>query len=373
MIAATAGPRLARGGRPAWGRQGGVVLVLYAVGLIAVIGMAGFALDLGRAYLAKTQLQNALDAAALDGAHVLFNTGSTALATSAAQASYSANIPAGTPAVSYSSTWPFGAAGANPRFVKVTVASLPLPATLSATFLGSNTFAVSGTAIAGPQPLGGELCGLPLGVCGNGSSADTVCDENGCFGIGAGELGLKDDPTGPGNYGLMDMGSGASAVAEALAGTTEFCAAAGSSKATQPGKATSTTLSALNTRFGSGIGSFASTVLYPADVITSTQTYASYRTALASGAYDNPGGVPRRRTVLVPIVDCSAAKGKSQVQVLGTACVFLTQRVPTLGASIGTVYAEMIGDPCASSGGTPTTNPASAAARIVLFSAGAQS
>lgn len=354
--------------------QGGVVLVLFAVGVIAVIGMAGLALDLGRAYLNKARLQNALDAAALDAARVLFDTGSSALATAAAQASYGANMDSGTPAVAFSSSWPFGAAGANPRFVRVSVDGLALPAMLSATFLGSSVFAISGSAVAGPQPLGGEVCGVPLGLCGVSGSSDTTCDENGCYGIGAGEQELKDDPTGPGNYGLMDMGSGASATADGFAGQTEFCAAPGAAKATQPGKASATTFSALNTRFGAGTGSFVDATKFPADVVTtSPQTYAAYSAALAGGAYTNPGGVARRRTVLVPVVDCSDAKGKSTVTVLGNACVFLTRQVPTSGASIGSVYAEMISDPCASPGGTPTTNPASAAARIVLFSAGAQS
>lgn len=372
MRAAAATSVLARS--PPARREGGVVLLVYVVGLVAVIGMVGFALDLGRAYLAKSRLQNALDAAALDGAHVLFNTGSTALATAAAQASYSANIASGTPAVTFSSSWPFGATGTNPRFVRVAVASLPLPAMLSAGFLGAGTFAVSGSAVAGPQPLGGEVCGVPLGLCGLAGSGDTVCDANGCFGVGAGEQSLKDSAVGPGNYGLMDMGSGASAVGEGFAGQTEFCSAPGSSKPTEPGKANATTLSALNTRFGAGNGQYADTSKYPPDVVTtSPQTYAAYRTALGSGAYTNPSGVPRRRTVLVPVVDCSTASGKSSVTVLGNACVFLTRQVPTSGSTSGTVYAEMIADPCPSSAGTPGTNPASAAARIVLFSSGAQS
>lgn len=353
------------------GRQQGIALVLYTVGLLGVVAMSGFALDLGRAYLAKARLQNALDAAALDAAHVLFNGGSTAQATAAALANYGENMDAGTPAVSYSSSWPFGAEGADPKYVKVSVASLPLAAMLSATFLGSSTFAVAGTAIAGPQPLGGTVCGVPLAVCGTSTSADHDCsDGDGCWGLAAGELTLKDDALGPGNFGLMDMGSGANAVADAFAGKTEFCAAPGETHATQPGKASITTFGGLNSRFGAGAGPYTGI----GDLVTtSPQTYAGYKAALGSGNYTNPLGVARRRTVLVSIVDCSAVKGKSDAKVLDTACVFLTRQVPAVGALLGTVYAEMIDDPCPSSSGTPGTDPASAAARIVLYQSGTQS
>ena len=46
--------------------QRGAVMVIVVAGLVAIIGMAGLALDLAHAYTNKTQLQNALDAAALE-------------------------------------------------------------------------------------------------------------------------------------------------------------------------------------------------------------------------------------------------------------------------------------------------------------------
>lgn len=357
-------------------RQGGIVLLLYTVGLIAVIGMAGFALDLGRAYLSKTQLQNAVDAAALDGAKVLFITsGGTSLARTAAQNSLNENINGATAVITFSSTWPFGAEGLSPKYIKVKVDSLVVTATLSAVFLGANTFSVAGEAVAGPLPLGGKTCGAPVGVCGTAGAADQDCsDGNGCFGLTSGEISLKDDPTGPGNYGLMDMGSGAGAVADAMAGTTQFCAAPGDTKQTQPGNATATTSNALNTRFGAGRGSYSSATAYPPDVVTlSPLTYSAYKLVLQSGAWDHPGGVARRRTILIPVIDCSTVKGKSTAKVLAMSCMFLTRQVPTSGPTNGTVYAEMISDPCVSDGGDPTNDPKSTAARIVLYQSGAQS
>lgn len=356
-------------------RQSGITLLLFTVGLVAVIGMAGVALDLGRAYLQKTKLQNALDAAALDAAQVLYATGSTAQATTAAQASYSQNIASGTPAVTFSSTWPFGAQGASPKYVKVEVSALPMTAILSAAVLGSDTFTISGTAVAGPEPLSGSLCGVPVAMCGDTTSADKDCtDGNGCFGIANSGLALKDGTTGPGNYGLIDMGSGASAVADGMAGTTSLCVAPGDTKTTETGKATSTTSNGLNTRFGAGSGAYSSQSTYPPDVITtSPMTYSAYKSALASGSWTNPGGVPHRRMILVPVVDCSNVKGKSTAKVLGSACVFLTQKVPTSGSTNGTVYGEMATDACTSTSGTPSNDPSSSASRIVLYQAGTQS
>ena len=56
-------------------KQKGVIGVLVAVGLVALLAMAGLALDTSHAMLNKTRLQNAVDAAALSGAKELDLTG----------------------------------------------------------------------------------------------------------------------------------------------------------------------------------------------------------------------------------------------------------------------------------------------------------
>jgi Flp pilus assembly protein TadG len=56
-------------------KQKGVVGILVVVGLVALLAMAGLALDSGHAMLNKTRLQNAVDAAALSGAKELDLTG----------------------------------------------------------------------------------------------------------------------------------------------------------------------------------------------------------------------------------------------------------------------------------------------------------
>lgn len=56
-------------------RQKGAILFLVAAAMVVLLGMAGLAFDLGSLYNAKTEIQNACDAAALAGAWRLNRTG----------------------------------------------------------------------------------------------------------------------------------------------------------------------------------------------------------------------------------------------------------------------------------------------------------
>lgn len=58
--------QLARGGT-----QGGAVAIVVAMALIAMVGIVGLALDLGKLYVARAELQNAADACALAAVHSL--------------------------------------------------------------------------------------------------------------------------------------------------------------------------------------------------------------------------------------------------------------------------------------------------------------
>ena len=52
-------------------RQGGAVAIVVAISLIAMVGIVGLALDLGKMYVARAELQNAADACALAAVHSL--------------------------------------------------------------------------------------------------------------------------------------------------------------------------------------------------------------------------------------------------------------------------------------------------------------
>lgn len=58
--------------------QRGVVLILFALLLVILLGFAAFAIDAARINLAKAELQNAADAAALAGVRKYFTSDSTA-------------------------------------------------------------------------------------------------------------------------------------------------------------------------------------------------------------------------------------------------------------------------------------------------------
>ena len=68
-------------------RQEGQILVLFALGLVVMIGMAGLVLDGGGAFAQRRDEQNAADLAAIAGANAYINTsGNVASRTAAAQA-----------------------------------------------------------------------------------------------------------------------------------------------------------------------------------------------------------------------------------------------------------------------------------------------
>src|SRR5260221_14560547 len=58
--------------------RSGQALVLVAIALVALIGFAALAIDVGHAYAQRRQLQNAADAAALAGARLVCGSGSDA-------------------------------------------------------------------------------------------------------------------------------------------------------------------------------------------------------------------------------------------------------------------------------------------------------
>lgn len=355
---------------PARRRQRGVVILFYMVGLLAVVGMAGFALDLGMAFLTKTRLQNALDAAALDGAKTLMTSGfDTVKATTAAKGSFAANIDGDEPTVTFSAKYdPFTSTTVNARYVKVAISGWGVNTYLSRVLGLADSYDISGEALAGPQYLS-DPCGAPLGVCGNPGAADKDCsDGNGCFDLATGEITLKDDPIGPGNYGLLDMGSGGADVAEGMAGSENLCLTTGQSQTSETGFKVNT-VHAVNSRFGVAVGKYADPDTYPPDLVTvGGLEYSNYLERLANGPHDQPTGTALRRTLVMPVIDCtSPIVGKKPVTVLGHTCMFLTKPATIVG-----VFVRII-DECIAAGGTPTTDSNSGAYRILLFKSGVQS
>jgi Flp pilus assembly protein TadG len=385
-------------------QQRGIAMVLYTVGMVAIIGMAGLALDMGHAFLNKTRLQNALDAGALSGAVTLNDGLGVAAAQAAALATFNQHLtgelgaadPALVPTVQFSVTLvPFvpGALDPDaPKFVRLIVADFSMNVWLAYILPGvGNTLTLGGSAVAGPRPLGsppdGEVCDLaPFVLCAGtapGGGYDTNCDDGGCFGYStAGETILKtgagssDWEVGPGNFQLLQLNcqNGADCLRENLAGKYPGCIIHGDSVTTEPGGNVGPVTQGFNTRFGDYAGPMRdSQAAYPPDVVvTENILYDTYLERLNNGPYDylpigqeGGQGVPMRRVLAVTFGDCtSTVEGRGEVPVVGIGCFFMTRKAVQSGHQ--EVYGQLVGN-CLASGDVEENPGPSTAYMIVLY------
>lgn len=252
-------------------QQQGAVLVLTAISLLVLMGMAGLAIDIGRAMVDKTIQQNAADAAVLSAAIRLseHNDPLTPTDEQAAEAAGKATygqfvdvasqgngeIAAKMPdsdlnftfahlndiSVATQSDWEPASDINDANFVRVATNPMTLN-TWFAGVVGTPELAVSSSTIAGNVPI--APCNLaPIMLCAeNPSSPDTDCSDGACYGYTLNNIycltpsnnsagtGLKcaasgNTAWGPGNIGYVDLGSvfpdlsnGANTLGKCLAG-----------------------------------------------------------------------------------------------------------------------------------------------------------
>lgn len=378
-------------------RQVGSVSVLMVISLAAMAMMAALALDGGHMLLNKTRLQNAVDAAALSGAKTLsqvmggVNTASAArtaaLFTLVQNANATGNNELATAIGGNASTFavvelassvygPFSYPGpADAKYVRVSVPSYNLTGffwsvvqVLGSGGLGTKT--VAAIATAGPSPT--SPCGLaPLMVCGNPAQYNPAAGM--FWGFQFGDLQVlktaagNSSPIGPGNFQLIDFGSGGSQVKEDMAGGGKVCRDVGQNVQTAPGNKVGPTSQGLNTRFGIYSGQTSASA-YPPDLVTTSSTpeiiyddsvnppqvkyqgqavtssngnltagsnaifdYNDWRASTAacvagSGSGCQSNGVFERRMLKVVVGDCTGKQGGStSIPVLGFGCYFVVQ------------------------------------------------
>jgi Flp pilus assembly protein TadG len=406
-------------------RQEGSVSVLMVFALAAMALMAALVLDGGHMMLNKTRLQNAVDAAALSGAKTLSQvTGSVnsasatrtaALNTLTQNANATGNSELATAiggnlgtfaTVEFASSvyGPFGYPGpTNAKYVQVSVPNYRLTGyfwNFVQTFVSSGLGGKSVEAIATAGPSPASPCDLtPLMVCGDPTKSSP-------FGFNFGDLQVlktaqnKNDSIGPGNFQLLDFGSGGSTVRDDLAGGISECLNVGDNVLTKPGNTAGPAVQGLNTRFGdySGpLGGGAGT--YPPDLVTSYSKplitnkahgqnppvvesggepvtasdgnlyaggkalldYNDWRASSAacvagSGTDCQSKGAFERRILKVVIGNCTGKiDGASSVPVLGFGCFFVIQPSTNGDASIfGQFVQECEGDNVP--GPTPSTD-----------------
>ena len=391
-------------------KQRGAVMILVVVGMVALLAMAGLALDGSHAMLNKTRLQNAVDAAALGGAKELDLTADIFAARNEVEAIFGANGAApgngemgrayadGTInlEVQFSSTLnPFVSGTSPPEYVRVRARNFRLPIWFAA-IVGATEKVVAATAVAGPSPTINTACNIaPMMVC--GAPEKTEEEPNGgppYWGYTPGEptvLKSSDSGTpGVGNFQLIRLGdnTGANDVRDALAGNYDGCASTGDVIVTEPGNTVGPVRMGLNTRFGEYLGSMQGLEsVYPPDVITEepspaitittfkdgrpdemwqgdtliqgeqdlSYTRADYLSALGQHNYNNPDGTFLRREVAIPVGDCSVpVNGQSEVPLLGFGCYFLLQKV-SQGGQDSNIFGQFIRD--CNAGGIPGPDP----------------
>lgn len=281
--------------------QRGAVIVLVVIALAAILLMGALALDGGHMLVNKTRLQNAVDAAALSGAKTLLMVagapGAASQAQTAARNTLTINANAtgnnelataiggniagfATVELSGSVYGPFSFPGpANAKYVRVTVPNYPLAGFFWGVFqvIGNGgAKAVAAVATAGPSPT--SPCDVaPMMVCGDPAQPPSAGNF---WGYQFGDLQLlktgagDSDPIGPGNFQLLDFGSGGSTVRSALAGGITQCS--GDTVKTKPGNTVGPAIQGLNTRFGEYSGGLKAADYPPDLVITSNPQQLKY-------------------------------------------------------------------------------------------------
>jgi Flp pilus assembly protein TadG len=356
-------------------RQRGAIVPLVAAALVVLLGAMALALDVGNAFRNKALLQNALDAAALSGAKVLNTTGDVLAAEQEARAMIGANAQVShgkvlsdqvadgtvTIAVEFSNTLHPFAPGTTPaQYIRVKAQDLSLP-NYFAGVVGLNTFALAGTAVAGPSPVLSQTCDVvPMMACGEGSGP--------WYGYTPGQIvQLKsaagsDSEVGPGIFQLIRLGdsTGADDLRNAMAGNYENCMETGKSQEieTEPGNTVGPAAQGINTRLGVYNGPLADQQdRYPPDLVTTHPgyRYADYVSDYQAQTYTNPDGAWDRRILTIPFGNCSGtASGQTSIPLLGFGCFFLLDRASQKGNE-AVIEGEFIDD-CAAHG-VPGPNP----------------
>ncbi|CAI8895632.1 Flp pilus assembly protein TadG [Pseudomonas sp. IT-P74] len=406
-------------------RQEGSVSVLMVIALAAMAMMAALALDGGHMMLNKTRLQNAVDAAALSGAKTLSQVEGGVNTVSAADATRTAALntltqnanatgnnelatavggDAGAFAVvglASSVYGPFTFPGpTDAKYVRVSVASYGLTGFFwsFAQSLGAvGNKAVAAIATAGPSPT--SPCDLaPLMVCGDPAQYNPGAGM--FWGFQFGDLKVlktasgNQSPIGPGNFQLLDFGTGGNAVREEMAGGGEVCRNVGDNVATEPGNKVGPASQGLNTRFGIYNGPVSASA-YPPDLVTTSSNpaitddgtgpkyqgqtitsnngtltaggnpildYNDWRTSVAACVAGGSGcqgnGVFERRMLKIVVGDCAGKNsGSTSIPVLGFGCYFVVQPMDGGGGEaeiFGQFVKECEGDNVA--GPSPSTD-----------------
>lgn len=351
----------------------GSVLATATLGMLCFLLAVGLGVDISRLYTAKTELQNAADAAALAGASGLngasagiteatdravkamnsYDFNKTSVAFTRADVRFAKNLDDFDKGLDMTEASASSSSVAKDiRFVKVKTPSEPVGVTFAAMLLGNN------------RNLTAEATGglsVPLNVFSGYLPAFVVDDNNGST-ITPGNLytfrGAPNNSVSPGNYQLLAIdGPGGSDDRIGLASGVKNIVGPGGYVDTKPGVTAGSVRQGINTRFDD-YASQLDPATYPPDTnIAEGITYEQYRTEAVTKAPSHTG-VPGRRVVLIPIVKINQlAGGRTEVQIDRFGAFFLRSKVQ--GGNGGDIEAEYIGEGVVvGNGGYDPTGPA---------------
>ncbi len=337
------------------GRHGerGSVLAMSALGMLAVLLAVGLGVDVSRFYLAKTELQNAADAAALAGVSALNSSpnGITEATNRAVQAmnNYDFNqqavsFPRGNVQFAKNLDGPYiseASAQTDPkdiRFVKVTTPDSPVGVSFAVSVLGSSKNLKASATAGFSVPINVFCNWIPLSVI----DYDIPMVPGQTYTIRSG----PGNKVSPGNYQILAVsGRGGKDVREGLASGVDLCAEAGATYDvdTKPGVTAGPVRQGINTRFDSYQGGTVNPTDHPPDTnVKENITYAQYRNG---SPFQSPThtAVPGRRIVIIPIVKYAEYdQGRNQVRFNRFGQFFLQSQVGN--GNGGDIEAEYIND-----------------------------
>src|SRR6266404_3016724 len=301
-------------------KERGSILVMSAIGMLSMLLAVGLGVDISRFYLAKTELQNAADAAALAGASQLNSTSfgindavaaatqamnnydfnNTSVSLPAANVLFAANL--GGPYVNANAASAPGLASTI-KFVQVTTPPSAIGVSFAKMVLGDSKN-MSASATAGlSMPLNNFCNFIPLTVI----DYDIPMVPGQTYTIRA---GTTNSPS-PGNYQILAIaGPGGIDVGFGIGSGVDACAEAGATYnlSTKPGLTAGKVRTGINSRFDDYGGSQLDPVQQPPDAnIKENISYDDYILGTSnhsSSIYQAPSheGIAGRRVVLIPIV-----------------------------------------------------------------------
>lgn len=385
--------------------QRGVIAIIVGLTLVVMVGFAGLALDGGRLYVNKTELQNAADACALSASFELTGTPNIPLAnfpiandagrlvaTRNRVGFQGADIAGGDVTVEFGATLngsfvDAGAATANSKYVRCTIQETGItPWFMQVLGIGDQT--VRSLATASLVPSENPCTAIPIGLCTVNSTPPNYGLVPGQWYCSLFDGGACPPPeAGPitGNFGWIDFSppaGGASELMPLLSGSGVCTVGAGAPIAGDevgaPGAMTAL-LNHWNTRFGvyrTGAPGIAGAVPDRSGYAYTPTNWPSTANALPDFlANKRPANLPygatipagntatglslanatvrqaaqlaatgaSRRIVPVPIVNCAGYVGGSTTPLIDWACVFMLNPVSQTGPAPKTMRLEYIG------------------------------